>query len=130
MKANGKELDTECVRIHFTQRPKNVRRGDICIIRTGTRSKTVFVRGMSDAKSGGIQLDYETRDKLNVVVGTEYEFEIEPARWCQKLTWQLKASNPAVRTSAQISLISLALGLISLALGLISLALGLISFFH
>lgn len=126
-KAYLRDLDTDCVRIHVSQR-NSIPRGEICRLWIGDKDKIVSVLGLGKGEENYIRLDAPLRHYFGV---KEYEkacVRLDSVFWWHKILWQWRASNSALRTSAQISLISLFLGLTSIVLGFLSLYIAISSF--
>jgi len=126
-KAFLKDLDTDCVRIHVSQR-NGIPRGEICRLRIGQRDKIVSVLGLGEDDKNCIRLDAPLRHYFGVKEDEKASVQLEPVRWWHKIFWQWRASNSALRTSAQVSLISLFLGLSSFLLGILSLYIAISSY--
>jgi hypothetical protein len=107
-------------------RGKRIRRATICKVTVNNKHKLLAIHGAlptAGCPEGDaiMLLDSPTRNDLGVRVGVSYEVELRPVGWLGYWSWAWKASDPAYRVPAQISLISLALGVIGLLLGLLTL---------
>ena len=97
-------------------RGKPIHRNKVCKITVGSVSKLLAVRGC-DEQDARILMDSPTRHDLGVKVGDDCDVEVKPTGWFGYWQWAWRASDPAYRIPAQISLISLILGIIALILG-------------
>jgi hypothetical protein len=89
----------------------------ICELKVGARSAIVFVRGWPGYINPDIAIDEAVREKLGVEIGESHVFKVRRLTRLGQFVWFLRASDPAVRLPAWLSVISLILGVIALGLG-------------
>jgi hypothetical protein len=107
-------------------RGDHIKRGTMCCITVGERSRWVVVHGREVADKV-IQMDLNVRLALGLDPDTEYQFELEKLSFLERLWFPWKASDPIYRIPAQLGLISFLLGTV---LGLIGIALGNVALKH
>ena len=95
-----------------------IREGKIVRLHMADRSAVVWLRGMENETKPWIRMDDKTRNDLGVDRKQNYEFKIEKVWPYGRLKWVLDSSDPALRITAWIALISLGLGVLSFALAL------------
>ncbi|MNV61958.1 hypothetical protein D3C71_1544850 [compost metagenome] len=90
------------------------------MVRCNGQIARLVARGHGDKET--FQIDMKTRNALGLKNwGQTVEVEIGEARWWDYTLWAIRSSQPVIRISAWMSLISLILGVIGLVLGVISL---------
>ena len=94
--------------------------GSLCRIAFCQNSVSLVVRGLQNVQTATLRIDSLTRDKLKVIDGLEYDFEIEQLNWLSQLLVPWNASDPFNRQAMRLSIIALFLGVVGLILGLIS----------
>ncbi len=105
---------------------KHIRRGTICRITVGDRSKWVIVHGRR-ADDAVIEMDLNVRIALDVDAGKPYAFTLDRLTWIRSLWFPWKASDPIYRLPAQLSIVSFLLGVI---LGVLGIIVGLVPLFE
>lgn len=95
--------------------------GNVCRIRAADRSAFVILRGQQGSGDAAIWLDERTRNKLQVSVGQEKEFQFEPQGLWGQLWWAWDATDIAYRVAARLAVLSVVLGGLGLIIGIISL---------
>ena len=101
-------------------------RGKICRLTVGNRSKWLIVHGV-DNDQPVIEMDLNARIGLGIKKGNEYEVKIEQLGWLLALCFPWKASDPAYRLPAQLSIIAFILGVI---FGVLGIAVGLVPIYN
>lgn len=99
---------------------RSIRRAEICDVTIGDKHRLLAIHGCP-IKDARILLDSPTRIYFDVEIGSSYEVKLCPVGWFGYWRWAWKASEPAYRVPAQISLVSLFLGVVGLLLGALSL---------
>jgi hypothetical protein len=122
--AQVEELFTDQVRVAHVHRNFS-KAGQIIVVRHGAKWIPAAARGALKRDETTIQLDQASRKRLALRPNQEAEFTFESAGLWAHLTWAWTASNPVVRISAQLGVLSVILGTIGLALGLLSMFLAL-----
>jgi hypothetical protein len=95
---------------------KQIKRGAICRLSCGARSKWVIVHGRA-AEGNILEIDLSTRLALKLDYGASYDFTLTRISWLTSLWFPWKASDPIFRVPAQLSLISLFLGIVAIVVG-------------
>lgn len=117
-----KDLWKDMIRIPYAYRRDGgeikIPSSSVCKITANGKSRLVAVRGCP-GKDPIIQIELKLRTHLGLKVGQEYDFKLAPASSLGYWRWAWKATDPAYRVPAQISLVSFILGLIGLLLGVI-----------
>jgi len=97
---------------------KHIRRGAICRITMGDKSKWVIVHGR-ESDDEVIQMDLNVRLALGVKTKQAYDFTLDRISWLKSLWFPWKASDPIYRLPAQLSLVSFFLGVVLGVLGIL-----------
>lgn len=111
------DIFSDRVRLNYSYR-EGIKSGSICRLRVNNASALVEVRNTNE--KGGIWLDDDTRGRLSVRDGLEYEFEqLELVGFLGEMIWFARAANPVNRVAGKMGLLSLVLGVISLVVAII-----------
>jgi hypothetical protein len=94
-----------------------LRTGRVYRFTVNGRSGYFVLRGMTNKKDGHILIDGAMRDRLGIEYGQNYAFEIAELGFFRELWWGWGATDPVVRASARVGVISLGLGVLSVMLG-------------
>jgi len=105
---------------------RHVHRGKICRLTVGNKSKWVILHGL-DSDQPVIQMDLNVRIALGVKKGHEYEFKVEQIGRLLALWFPWKASDPAYRLPAQLSIVAFILGVL---FGVLGIGVGLIPLYN
>jgi hypothetical protein len=115
-KMDNADIFSDRARLHYSYRP-GIKSGTICAIRAN--NKVTYVEVRNTPRATGIQLDDETRSRLDLKDGCEYEFEpLEIVGFLRELIWFSRASNPINRVAGKMGVLSIGLGGLSLLLAM------------
>ncbi len=79
----------------------------------------VAVRGLDSGEEELFRADLETRRRLKIKPGVQYEFTIRAATYKECLQWAIRASDPAARVATWIALWSFGIGIVLGVIGLL-----------
>jgi hypothetical protein len=114
------EIFRDFARIPVAHR-KGIREGELCQVSYCQRSVYLAIRGLQSETNAVIKVDSLTREKLCVVDGQVYEFEIKQLNPLSQIFVTWHASDPFNRQAMRLGILGMLLGLVGLALGIISL---------
>lgn len=80
---------------------------------------------MGETQDRAIWIDERTRNRLDLKVGEEADFEFQRVGLLGQFLWAWNASDPAYRVAARMALLSVILGAIGFVLGGLSLCVSL-----
>lgn len=99
---------------------KQIEEGAVCKLKNGNRKALAIVRGKADREDkNAIWLDEKLRNRLELKAGESAIIEIKPVRFLATERWAWSASDPAYRSMARLTLISVMLGAVGLILGIL-----------
>lgn len=102
----------DIVRVHKANR-NGVDSGFIAKVSvTDGKSIYVVVRGLGKGQEREVWMDLQTRKRLGVELGKEYDFNVRAATWWEKVIWAAKASDPSMRIGTCIGLVGILLGIL------------------
>ena len=111
------DIFSDRVRLNYSHRV-GIKSGSICRLRTNNAQALVEVRNTNIKDC--IWLDDDTRGRLNVQEGVEYEFgQLELVGFVGEMIWFARAANPVNRVAGKMGLLSLVLGGISFVIAMI-----------
>lgn len=121
LEAYDHDLYKDMARIHVSHRSGVKRNGLARITVAGCKSEVLAVRGMEPEKRDFVRLDHEVRDRLNVKLDQQYDFDVRRASAFDHLRWALGSSEPALRVATWIAIWSFVLGVLGLIIGILPL---------
>jgi len=96
---------------------RTIPEGRICKLKADSFSTLLSLRGKQGCTDAAIFIDEKTRNELNLVEGSQVEFNIRQVWWIGQFCWAWHASDPAYRIAARMGAVSVFLGILGLVLG-------------
>ena len=104
----------------ITNTAQIIEEGKVCKVTARGKSAFLILRGYLGSNEATIHLDERSRNRLEISINEEHDFELQPAGFLGEFRWAWSASDPAYRIAARLAVLSVALGFLGIGLGIIS----------